>query len=232
MVLLFFLCLILGLVFAGEMAGEFSFTELAQLRQGRRSRRGQAVARSSIAPTTGVTRIPLSEQPSGRRGEQPSAGPSIPLTVPSQVTERREIREPTIIVPSFRVSDSSSDEEPIALSLKKKGKRPATVDPEEIPPPSRPRVTEPSESQNIRLPPSVLGTAVPIVPSPRRPGENEDSILFNRNFALKVASSVSPIPDRQYVMQGGLEMIMNDLVVSATQVIYLLFCCCFGLTVY
>ena len=167
-------------------------------------------------------------QRSGEHSNQPSSGPSIPPTVSSQVSEGREVKKPAIIIPSVRVSDSSSDDEPIALSLKRKGKRPATVDPEEVPPPSRPRMVEPSQSQNLQLPPSVLGTAVPIVLSPRRPGENEESILFNRGFALRVASSVSPIPDRQYVMQGGLEMIMNDLVVSATQVIYLLFCCCFG----
>ena len=233
MVLPFFLCLILALVFfVGEMAGEFSFAELAQVRQGRRSKRGQAVTRSSAVPIMGVTGILGSQQPSGEHSNQPSSGPSIPPTVSSQVSEGREVRKPTIITPSFRVSDSSSDEEPISLSLKRKGKRPATVDSEEVPPPSRPRTVEPSENQNLQLPPSMLGTAVPIVRSPRRPGESEESILFNRNFALKVASSVAPIPDRQYVMQGGLEMIMNDLAVSAAQVDYLFLCCCFAVTVY
>ena len=75
-----------------------------------------------------------------------------------------------------------------------------------------------SKDQSMSLPPSFHGTSVPIVPSPRTPGEDEESILFNRGFALKVASSVVPIPDRQYMMSGGLQRTMNDITISVAQV--------------
>ena len=68
------------------------------------------------------------------------------------------------------------------------------------------------------MPPSFLGTTVSILPSPRKPGEDEASILFNRSFALKVASAIVPIPEGQYIMSGGLQRIMNDISISTAQV--------------
>ena len=129
-----------------------------------------------------------------------------------------EIREPTVIPTTVPVHESSSDEKP--MSLKRREKRPATLDPDEVPSKTRTRMTEPSvsEGQTLNLPPSFLGTAIPILPSSRKPGEDKESILFNRNFALKVASAVVPIPDRQYMMSGGLERTMNDISISTAQV--------------
>ena len=107
---------------------------------------------------------------------------------------RVEVREPSIPLPAVPVPELSSDDEPIAL--KRRGKRPITVDLEEVPLRTRPRTSEPrmSKDQTMSLPLSFHGTSVPIVPSPRTPGEDEKSILFNRGFALKVANSVVPIP--------------------------------------
>ena len=68
------------------------------------------------------------------------------------------------------------------------------------------------------MPPSFLGTTVLIVPSSRKLGEDEESILFNRSLTLKVASSVVPIPDRQYIISGGLQRTMNDITISVAQV--------------
>ena len=130
---------------------------------------------------------------------------------------RIEVREPIIPPPAIPVPESSSDEEPIAL--RRRGKRSVTVDPEEVPLKTQPRITEPSESKGqTMILPSFLETTVPIVPSPRQPGEEEESILFNQRFALKVASSVVSIPDCQYMMSGGLQKIMNDISISASQV--------------
>ena len=70
----------------------------------------------------------------------------------------------------------------------------------------------------MSLPPSFHWTSVLIVPSPRTLGKDEESILFNWGFALKVASSVIPIPDRQYMMSGGLQRTMNGITISAAQV--------------
>ena len=97
---------------------------------------------------------------------------------------RIEVREPIIPPPAIPIPESSLDEEPIAL--RRRGKRPVTVDPEEVPLKTRPRISESSESkdQTMSLPPSFLGTIVLIVPLPRQPGDDEESILFNRSFAL------------------------------------------------
>ena len=147
--------------------------------------------------------------------------PSGASTEPVMPSVSVEVREPFIPPPAVSVPEVSSDEEPIAL--RSRGKRPITVEHEEVPYQTRPRTSEPSliTEETMSLPPSFHGTSVPIVPSPRTPGEDEESILFNREFALKVASSVVPIPDRQYMMSGGLQRTMNDITISAAQVCFL-----------
>ena len=155
------------------MAYEFSFAELVQARQSRRKR---GVVQTSTILSTEVM--------SSRPRDPPSAGPSVTSTMPVMSSVRIEVREPIIPPHAIPVPESSSDEEPIAL--RRRGKRPITVDPEEVPLRTWPRTSEPSMSkeQTMILPPSFLGTTVPIVPSPRQPGDDEESILFNRSFAL------------------------------------------------
>ena len=191
------------------MAGEFSFADLVQARQSRR-KSGQAAVQPSIRVDT-----EREEQSS----VQPGVQPSVVQTTHIRPNVEFKESEPIITLPMGPVHESTSDDEPI--SLKRRGKRPAISDPEEIPSETRPRVAEPSmkeDHQFLNLPPSLLGTSVPILSSPRQPGEKEESILFNRSYALRVASAIVPIPDRQYVMSGGLQKAMNDLSISAVQV--------------
>ena len=181
---------------AGVMAGEFSFAELVQARQSRRKKR---LVQTSTVPPSVQTEVISSrprDPPSVQPSVPPSAGPSGTSTVPVMPRVRVEVREPFISPLAVPIPKVSSDDEPIAL--RRRAKRPVTVDSEEVPLKTRPRTSEPSMSkeQTMSLPPFFHGTSVPIVPSPRTPGEDEESILFNRGFALKVASSVVPIPDR------------------------------------
>ena len=197
------------------MAGELSFAELVQTRQGRRKK---GVGQSGNVPTIEATISRPRDPPSVQPNIHLSTGPSVPSMVPIMPSVRIEVRESIIPSPAVPALESSSDEEPI--SLKMMGKRLATSDPEEVLVKTRSRISEPcdSRSQTLNLLLSFLGTTVPIIPSPRKPREDEESILFNRNFTLKVASSVVPIPDRQYIMSGGLQRTMNDISISAAQV--------------
>ena len=203
---------------AGVMVGEFSFAELVRARQNRRKR---GLVQTSIVPPsvqTEATSSRLRDPPSVQPDVLPSVGPSGTSTMPVVQSVRVEVRKPSIPPSAVLVPELSSDNEPIAL--RRRGKRPITVDPEKVPLRTRPRTSEPrmSKDQTMSLPPSFHGTSVPIIPSPRTPGEDEKSILFNRDFVLKVASSVVPIPDRQYMMSGGLQRTMNDITISAAQV--------------
>ena len=216
------LCFDVLVCFAGTMAGEFSFAELVQARQNRRKR---GLVQTSIVPPNVQTKVTSSrprDPPSVQLGGLPNVGPSDASTGPVMPSVSVEVREPFIPPPAVSVPEVSSDDEPIAL---RRGKRPITVEHEEVPSQTRPRTSEPclNTEETMSLPPSFHGTSVPIVPSPRTPGEDEESILFNREFALKVASSVVPIPDRQYMMSGGLQRTMNDITISAAQVCFL-FC--------
>ena len=197
------------------MAGGFSFAELVQARQGRRKR---AVGQLSTVPTTEAMISRLRDLPVAQPSIHPNAGLSVPSMVSIMPNVRIEVREPMIPSPAVPVPESSSDEE--SISLKRRGKRPVTSDPEKVPLKTRPCISEPSDGggQTLNLPPSFLGTTVPIVPASRKSRENEESILFNRSFALKVASFVVPIPDHQYIMNGGLQRTMNDISISVVQV--------------
>ena len=198
------------------MAGEFSFAELVQTCQGRR-KKGVVVQSNTvhiIEATIIRPRDPSSVQPSVHL----NAGLSVLSIVPVKPSVGIEVRDPIVLSPAVPVPESSSNKKP--MSLKRKGKRLATSDPEEVPLKTHSRMSEPSvsEGQTLNLPPSFFGTTVPILLSPRKSIEDEESILFNRSFALKVVSSVVPIPDRQYIMNGGLQRTMNDISISAAQV--------------
>ena len=146
------------------MAGEFSFVELVQAHQDRRKRVvGQTV--STAEATISRSRDPSSVQPSIHS----SAGPSIASMVSVMPSVKIEVREPMIPSPAVPVPESSSDEEPI--SLKRRGKKPATSDLEKVPLKTRPCISESSDGggQTLNLPHSFLGTTVPIVPAPRKP---------------------------------------------------------------
>ena len=92
--------------------------------------------------TSSRPRDPSSVQP----GVLPSVGPSGTSTVPVVQSVRVEVREPSIPLPAVPVPELSSDDEPIAL--RRRGKRPVTVDPEEVPLRICPHTSEPRMSKD------------------------------------------------------------------------------------
>ena len=133
------MCLV---VWAGVLAGEFSFAELVQARQ---SRRKIGLVQTSTVPSTEATSNRPRDPPSVQPSIPPSVGPSGSSTVPAMPSVRVEVIEPIIplVVP---IPELSSDDEPIALRMR--GKRPVTVDPEEVPLRTWPRTSEPRMSKD------------------------------------------------------------------------------------
>ena len=110
------------------MVGEFSFAELVQARQIKRKKR--LVQMSTVPSTEAISNRPR-DPPSVQPSVPPSAGPSGTSAMPVIPRVRVEVREPIIPPPAIPIPESSTDEEPIAL--RRRGKRPVTVDPDEVP---------------------------------------------------------------------------------------------------